>query len=125
MHMQLHRMLRPMAAPIIIRIQLHGFIHLVDAVGKQVLDTSVLGKGDMRTLIEDEAGVLEGGRVAAVISVLVIHHRRNGLGVKPERRSKSRHSASQNDNVWHESSLFLNSWPLQFLVYTLQAIRGF
>src|SRR6266478_5763043 len=41
-----------------------------------------------------------------MIGVLVKHHRRNTLGVKPVCRSESPHSASQNDNVWHSRVLF-------------------
>ena len=104
-------MLRPVATPIIVQVDLHGLVHLVHTVGKQVLDTAVLCKGDVRAMIEDETAVLERRRVTAMIGVLVIHHRRNTLSVKPVRRSESPHPASQDDNVWHKSSPFLNSLP--------------
>src|SRR5262249_28957485 len=42
-----------------------------------------------------------------MIGVLVIHHRRNTLTVKPVRRSECPHPASQDDNVRHKAS-FLN-----------------
>ena len=50
-------MLRPVTTPVVIQVDLHGLVFLVHAVGKQILDAGVLGKGDVRTLIEDETAV--------------------------------------------------------------------
>src|SRR6476469_6902039 len=53
--MKLNGMLGPMAAPVVVQINLDRFVALVNAVGKDVLYPLILGIGDMWPHIEDEA----------------------------------------------------------------------
>lgn len=48
----------PVATPIVVQVDLHGFVLLIDAVRKQVLNTGVLGERDMRSQIECETRVI-------------------------------------------------------------------
>ena len=46
---ELHRMLRPVASPVIIQVNLNRFVLLIDTIGKELLNAEILGKGDVRT----------------------------------------------------------------------------
>ena len=112
---ELHRMPGPVAAPVVVQVDLHGLVLLVDAVGEEVLDAGILGEGNVRADVEQEAAVVaERRRVSAMVAVLVVNHRRDALGMEPVRGAEAGHSASQDDDVWHSgyspsSSLLLPS----------------
>ena len=52
--MKLHRVQRPVSAPIIVEVNLNRFVLLLDAVGKYFLDAGVFGEGNVRTDVEEE-----------------------------------------------------------------------
>src|ERR1035441_1224110 len=108
-------MLRPVALPIVVQADLYGLVPLIDAVGKKVLNASVFGKRDVRPDIEQEpALVAERRRVPAIVSVLVIHHGGNSLGVKPVCGSEPGHSRSQDHDTWcWHRKLLLNFFGLR------------
>ena len=97
-------MQRPMTVPVIVQVELHGLVHPIDALGKQVLNAGIFGERNVRALIEYETAVRERSRVAAVISILVVHNRRDAFVVKPVRRPVTTHSAAQDDYIRHQKS---------------------
>ena len=57
---ELHRMLGPVSAPVVVQADLDGFELLINAVGKEFLNAYILCEGDMRALIEQKtAGIAE------------------------------------------------------------------
>src|SRR5664279_4043291 len=56
--MKLRGMLRPMAAPVVVQIDLDRLVALVDAVGKDILDPRVLGIRDVWPHVKDEAAFI-------------------------------------------------------------------
>ena len=55
MQVELDRMLRPVTAPVIVQVDLDGFVELIDAIGEQLLDALILGERDVRADVEDKA----------------------------------------------------------------------
>jgi hypothetical protein len=54
----------------------------------------------MRADVEQEAVIgAERGGVAAEVGVLVVHHRRQAVGVQPMRGAESGHAGSKNHDV--------------------------
>ena len=94
-------MQRPVATPIIIQVDLHSLVLLINALGEKLLNAGILGKRNVGAHVEQEPGfVAEGGGVAAIIAVFVVHHRRDALGMQPVSRTESGHPGSQHDDVW-------------------------
>ena len=58
MEMKLHGMLRPVTPPVIVQINLHRLILIVHALGEEVLNSGVLGEGDMRAQVKQEPAVV-------------------------------------------------------------------
>jgi hypothetical protein len=82
MEMKLSRMLRPMAAPVIIEINLQSLVLLIYAIGEQLLDTRVFGVGDVRPNVEKEAAVTKGCGVTTMVGIFVVHHGSDALGME-------------------------------------------
>ena len=62
----------PITRPIVVQIDLNALILLIDALGEKFLNARIFGKGNVRAEVEDEAAIVtEGGRVTAMVSVLV------------------------------------------------------
>jgi hypothetical protein len=80
----------------------HGLILLIDVISEQVLDSRVLREGNMGTQIEDKFVVIaEGGRVAPIVAIFVVHRRRDALAVKTVSRTEPSHSSTKYYNIWH------------------------
>src|SRR5262245_41552249 len=100
--MELDGMPGPVATPIVVQVDLHSLIPLIDAIGEKVLDTGIFGKGNVRTLVKDEVGVVaERCRVAAIVTVPVVHYGRDARTVQSVSGTEPSHPSSKDDNVWH------------------------
>src|SRR5882757_9489615 len=101
MQVELNRVQWPMALPVVRQLDLYGFIALIHTVCIQVLNTGILGKGDVRSYVEDEACfILNRCGMAAVIAILVVHRWRDAFGMQPVRGPKPSHSRAKDDDVW-------------------------
>src|SRR6185437_4529661 len=100
MQMELNRMQWPMALPVICQLDLDGFIALIHAIRVQVLDARILGKGNVRPYVEDEAGfILDRCGMPTVIAILVIHCWGDAFSMQPVRSPKPSHSRAKNDDI--------------------------
>src|SRR5215469_10183496 len=101
MKMELNRMSGPVAAPVVVQINLNRLILLIDAVSKEFLDARILGEGNVRTKVKQKARfVTEGRGMAAMVAILVVHRGGNALGMQLVSRTKPGHSSSEHDYVW-------------------------
>src|SRR5579859_219965 len=113
MKMELYRMQRPVAAPVVVQVDLDSFVFLIHAFREQVLNSRILGKRDMRADVKQKSLFgTKGRRMAAVVIIFVIHRGRNALGMQPVSRTEARHSGPQNDDVCHKKSFSCLSWYL-------------
>src|SRR5882672_6480497 len=94
-------MLGPVAAPVVIQMDLQCLILLVNTVSQEVLNAGVLGIGNVRANVEEETALIAERRgVAPMIIVLVVHHGCDAPGVQPVGGTEPSHSSSQDDDVW-------------------------
>src|SRR5512138_3897593 len=102
MQMELHRMPRPIATPVVVEVDLHCLVLLIDTVGEEVLDALILGERNVWADVEEKAAIVaERRRMTAMVGVLVIHDGGDALGTEPIGGTESGHSASEDDDVGH------------------------
>src|SRR5215469_2333846 len=90
-------MRRPIAFPIVVQINLDRLITLLNAVCEKLLDARILRKGNVRSHIEQEPGlVAKRSCMATVIAVLVIHNRSDTFSMEPVSGTETGHPGSQN-----------------------------
>src|SRR5262249_20894585 len=85
-----------MAAPVIVELVLNRFELAVDAFGKELLDALVLGKGNVRSLVEDEAvAIAERDGLSAEEPILLVQRDIDRLTGQPMRRAERGHAGAQ------------------------------
>src|SRR6266403_1232227 len=100
MKMELYGVLGPVAAPVIIQVDLQGLILLIHTFGKELLDPRILRVRYVRANVKEETGVVAERRgVAAVVGIFVVHYGRDALFMEMIGRAESGHSASENDDL--------------------------
>ncbi len=102
MEVELDGMLGPVATPVVVQAERQVLVSLIHPLRQEILHTGVLGEGNVRADVEVEAAIVtERRRVAAIVRVLVVHHGRQALGVKPVSGTEPGHSGSKNNDVGH------------------------
>jgi len=92
----------PVATPVVVEDERLGLELLVNVVGEEILNTGILGKRNVRSQIEEKSTVVtERCSMAAMVAVLIVHHRGDALSVEPVRGTEPAHPSSQYDYVWH------------------------
>ena len=100
--MELHRVPRPVASPVVVQVDLHRLVLLIDTLGEEVLNARIFGKGNVWADVEEEPAVVPERRgVPAMVGILVVHYGRDALGLEPVCGTEPSHPASEDNNVWH------------------------
>src|SRR5580700_10965955 len=69
--MELDRVQGPVAFPIVIQTDLNGLILLINAVGKEILNSGILGKGNVRADVKEKSALeTKRSRMTAVVAIL-------------------------------------------------------
>jgi len=98
---ELHRMRRPIATPVVVEIDLYGLKPLIHAISEKILNARIFCERDMRPDIEEEAALVsERSCVPSIVFVLVVHERGNTLRVKSIGGAETGHSRTQDHNIW-------------------------
>src|SRR5271166_5604393 len=102
MKVELNGMPGPVSAPIVIQVYLNCLVLLIHAVSKKFLNARILGKGDVRTKVEDEIPIVaEGCGVATVVFIFVVQNGCQTRTVESVSRAQAGHSSPQHNDVWH------------------------
>src|SRR6185295_4424171 len=87
----------PVPAPMIVDVRRQRLELTADVLREQVLHALVGGERDVRTFVEQPAARESVRRsVAAVVTVLVVHHRGRAVFEQPLRGAAARHAGSEN-----------------------------
>ena len=99
---KLHRMRCPVATPVIVENDTLRHVILINAVGEELLNSLILGEGDVRATVEDEAAVeQDGGRMASGIPAGVEDGGGYPRRMKAVSCTEAPHAATDHDDVLH------------------------
>src|SRR5262249_55743587 len=125
MKMELHGVLRPVSAPVVVQVDLYGLELLIDAFGEQCLNARIFGKGNMRANVEQKPALkTERCGVTAMIGILVVHDRRDTFGMEAVSGTEPGHSGTEDDDIWawHFRCVSLFPAPVRVTAFGLKRI---